>query len=79
MGMAAGRSRPTAASSSERGRRWSARLTARSRVGNIRAAPAERCGRGDGDPGARERLQPHGMEIPSMTEVGGDLIILRVE
>uniref|UniRef100_A0A0E0GTT1 Uncharacterized protein n=1 Tax=Oryza nivara TaxID=4536 RepID=A0A0E0GTT1_ORYNI len=42
MGMAAGRSRPMAASSSERGRRWSARLTARSKVGDIRAAPAER-------------------------------------
>jgi hypothetical protein len=37
-----------AASSSERGRRWVARLTARSRVGDIRVVPAERCGRGGG-------------------------------
>ncbi len=44
-----------AASSSERGRRWSARLTARSKVGDIRAAPAERCGRGGGDPGEPPR------------------------
>nr|AAL58970.1 hypothetical protein [Oryza sativa Japonica Group] len=56
MGMAAGRSKPMAASSSERGRRWSARLTARSKVGDIRAAPAERCGRGGGDPGSRIRF-----------------------
>ncbi len=55
MGMAAGRSRPMAASSSERGRRWPARLTVRSRVGDIKVAPAERCGRGSGDPGEPPR------------------------
>ncbi len=32
----------------------------------------------DGPAGARERLQPHGMEIPSTTEDGSDLTVLRV-
>jgi hypothetical protein len=45
-----------AASSSEQGRRWAARLTARSRVGDIRVVPAERCGRGGGIPANRHNL-----------------------
>uniref|UniRef100_A0A0E0HXZ5 Uncharacterized protein n=1 Tax=Oryza nivara TaxID=4536 RepID=A0A0E0HXZ5_ORYNI len=52
--MAAGRSRPTTASSSERGRRWSARLTAKSRVGDIRATPTDG---GDGGDFPSSRLQ----------------------